>query len=269
LQLYLNIQEGGEKVSMHTDPEILRKIFGHLLDNAIKFTDKGTIHFGFTFSESEICFFVRDTGIGIQKKSLHHIFDKFTKEERGHQRFSEGSGLGLSIVKGMTEILGGNISVESEQESGSKFDLTFQIKPASGVIPGKVRVMNTDKKIENNTILIAEDDDTNFFYLNAILSREYGSRILHAENGRKAIDLFRENPDIRLVLMDIKMPEVDGFEATRQIKMIRSDVPVIAITAYAMSGDEERILAAGCDSYLSKPISKDRLLRKIAEFVKV
>lgn len=269
LQLYLNIPEGGDKVSMHTDPEILRKIFGHLLDNAIKFTDKGTIHFGFTFSESEICFFVRDTGIGIQKKSLHHIFDKFTKEERGHQRFSEGSGLGLSIVKGMTEILGGNISVESEQESGSKFDLTFQIKPASGVITGKVRVMNTDKKFENDTILIAEDDDTNFFYLNAILSREYGSRILHAENGRKAIDLFRENPDIRLVLMDIKMPEIDGFEATRQIKMIRSDVPVIAITAYAMSGDEERILAAGCDSYLSKPISKDRLLRKIAEFVKV
>jgi PAS domain S-box-containing protein len=268
LQLFLNIPAGGEKLIVHSDPEVLRKIFGHLLDNAVKFTEKGDIHFGFTNSISEIRYFVRDTGIGIQKDSLVQIFDKFVKEDRGPQRISEGSGLGLSIAKGLTEILGGIITVESEPGAGSCFTLSFSLIPDTGALSGNTPDRQKSQGIDNYTILIAEDDDTNFFYLNAILSREFGSKILHAENGREAIDLFKENPDIRLVLMDIKMPEIDGIEATRQIKIIRSEVPVIAITAYAMSGDEERVMAAGCDGYLSKPISKEKLLRKIAEFVK-
>ncbi|MBK7628018.1 MAG: PAS domain S-box protein [Bacteroidales bacterium] len=269
LQLFLDIPSGGETLSVNSDPEVLRKIFSHLLDNAIKFTEKGNIHFGFTNTISEIIFYVSDTGIGIQKESLGHIFDKFSKEDRGPQRISEGSGLGLSIARGLTEILGGRISVESEPGTGSCFSLTFPSNSGNSTTSGSTSRKHTHKKSGNDTILIAEDDDTNFFYLNAIISREFGSKILHAENGREAIDLFSSNPDIRLVLMDIKMPEVDGIEATRQIKTIRSEVPVIAITAYAMSGDEERVLAAGCDGYLSKPISKEKLLRKIAEFVKI
>ena len=118
-----------------------------------------------------------------------------------------------------------------------------------------------------NTILIAEDDEINFFYMNALLTRETDSKIFHAKNGRDAIELFKTNNDIKLILMDIKMPEIDGLEATRQIKLINPDIPIIAITAYAMSGDEERVLAAGCDGYLSKPISKEKLLSKMAEFV--
>lgn len=269
LNLILELPHNGEKVSMNSDPEIFRKIFDHLLDNAIKFTEKGDINFGFTNSDSEIRFFVRDTGIGIQKESLKVIFDKFSKEERGPQRISEGSGLGLSLAKGMTEVLGGIISVESEPGTGSSFSLTFPLRSNSFTPSGIAASKHIHKKSGNDAILIAEDDDTNFFYLNAIISKEFGSKILHAENGREAIDMFIANPDIRLVLMDIKMPEVDGIEATRQIKNIRSEVPVIAITAYAMSGDEERVLAAGCDGYLSKPISKEKLLRKIAEFVKI
>jgi PAS domain S-box-containing protein len=268
LNLILEIPHDGEKVSMNSDPEIFKKIINHLLDNAIKFTEKGDINFGYTYSDSEIRFFVRDTGIGIQKESLKLIFDKFAKEERSPQRISEGSGLGLSLAKGMTEVLGGIISVESETGTGSCFSLTFPSKSVNFTSSGSTRTKHAHKKSDNDTILIAEDDDTNFFYLNAIISKEFGSKILHAENGREAIDLFSANPDIILVLMDIKMPEVDGIEATKQIKKIRSEVPVIAITAYAMSGDEERVLAAGCDGYLSKPISKEKLLRKIAEFVK-
>lgn len=269
LQLFLDIPPGGEGLLMNSDPEVLRKIFSHLLDNSIKFTEKGSIHFGFTSSNSEIRFFVSDTGIGIQKESLGQIFARFAKEDRGPQKISEGSGLGLSIAKGLAEILGGSISVESEPDSGSCFTLTLSLKSDKGTASGNIREIQNNDKIDNYAILIAEDDDTNFFYLNAILSREFGSKILHAFNGREAIDLFRANQDIRLVLMDIKMPEVDGIEATGQIKKIRSQVPVIAITAYAMSGDEERVMAAGCDGYLSKPISKEKLLRKIAEFVKV
>ncbi len=269
LNLFLDIPQGGENIFVNSDPEIIRKIFCHLLDNAIKFTEKGNIHFGFTNSENEIRFFINDTGIGIQKESLIQIFDKFAKEDRGPQRISEGSGLGLSIAKGLTEILGGKISVESEPDKGSSFILAFDLKHGTGASTGIITEKSIGKEFDNNTILIAEDDDTNFFYLNTILSREFSSKILHAENGREAIDFFRENPDIKLVLMDIKMPEIDGIEATRQIKNMRSEVPVIAITAYAMSGDEERVLAAGCDGYLSKPISKEKLLRKIAEFVKI
>jgi CheY-like chemotaxis protein/anti-sigma regulatory factor (Ser/Thr protein kinase) len=269
LNLILEVPHGCEKVSMNSDPDIFRKVFDHLLDNAIKFTEKGSINFGFTNSDAEIRFFVRDSGIGIQKESLRLIFEKFAKEEHSPKRISEGSGLGLSLAKGMTEVLGGIISVESEPGTGSCFFVTFPAKyvniTSSGITAGK----HTPAKSENDTILIAEDDDTNFFYLNAIISKEFGSKIIHAENGREAIDLFKANSDIRLVLMDIKMPEIDGLEATKQIKLIRSEVPVIAITAYAMSGDEERVLAAGCDGYLSKPISKEKLLRKIAEFVKV
>ena len=118
-------------------------------------------------------------------------------------------------------------------------------------------------------ILIAEDDETNFYYLNALMTKKTDVRILHALNGREAIELFRTNPDIKLILMDMKMPEIDGFEATRQIKMINKNVIIIAITAYAMSGDEERIIAAGCDGYLSKPINKKSLLDKIAEFITI
>ncbi|MCX6320975.1 MAG: response regulator [Bacteroidia bacterium] len=126
------------------------------------------------------------------------------------------------------------------------------------------------KKINSGAlILVAEDDETSFFYLNVILTRETGATVLHASNGREAIELFKANPGIILILMDIKMPEVNGLEATRQIKLINQDVPIIAITAYAMSGDEERILAAGCDGYLSKPINKKILLEKMAEFIKI
>jgi CheY-like chemotaxis protein len=117
--------------------------------------------------------------------------------------------------------------------------------------------------------LVAEDDETNFFYLNALLKMETQATVLHASNGREAIDMFKENPGIGLILMDIKMPEIDGLEATRQIKQINSEVPIIAITAYAMSGDKERVLAAGCDDYLRKPINKKNLLKKMGELYKV
>ena len=116
--------------------------------------------------------------------------------------------------------------------------------------------------------MIAEDDHTNFYFLNALIKRETSAEVLHATNGREAIELFKANRDISLILMDIKMPEIDGFEATRQIKLIDTNVPIIAITAYAMSGDEERIIAAGCDGYLSKPINKKSLINKISEFIK-
>jgi PAS domain S-box-containing protein len=269
LKLYLDLPVDNEKLIINSDHEIIRKIMYHLLDNAIKFTDTGFIRFGYSSSEIEIKFFVTDTGIGIRKKSQGLIFEKFAKEELGPFRISEGSGLGLSIVNGMSELLGGSISVESETGSGSTFFLTLQLNPDQKKVTGD----SPDVKLRNSSvplkIIVAEDDLTNFFYFNAILSKEANTEILHAKNGREAVELFMANQDIDLILMDIKMPEVDGIEATRQIKRLKAEIPIIAVTAYAMPGDEEIVMAAGCNGYLSKPITKTRLMEKIAEFISI
>jgi CheY-like chemotaxis protein len=154
----------------------------------------------------------------------------------------------------------------SRQGEGSTFYLNIQISARNLVSSPESNKKIDYYSLEKNTILIAEDDEINFFYINALLKRETNSKIIRAENGRVAIDLIKSNNDIKLILMDIKMPEIDGIEATRRIKLINPNIPIIAITAYAMTGDEERILAAGCDDYLSKPISRKQLMEKIAAF---
>jgi PAS domain S-box-containing protein len=267
LELVLKIPDKQENISITSDPEIFQKIFCHLLDNAINFTDKGTISFGYSIKENEIEFFVKDTGIGIGQKSIKSIFDHFIKEERDVSKPSEGSGLGLSITKGMIEILCGSIRVESEIEVGSCFFFSLPLlKEKDNMLPDAA--YSERKKIKAGiTILVAEDDEANFYYINAVLSRETEAKVLHADNGKSAVELIKLNPDITLILMDIKMPIMDGLEATRQIKLFREDVPVIALTAYAMLGDEQRIYEAGCDGYLSKPINRKALVEKISEFV--
>ena len=267
LNFILEIPDQYEKFVMNSDPEICQKIISHFIDNAIKFTAKGSIRFGFNLSSGDLEFYVKDTGIGIGSDSFNTIFDLFVKDSQGPHKISEGSGLGLSISRGMADAIGGKIRLDSKPEVGSCFFLTLPIKTDkethSPYVPGK----EMKEAVKGYLILIAEDDETNFFYLNALLTRETGASILHAVNGREAIDLFKANRDIKLILMDIKMPEIDGFEATRQIKLIDENVYIIAITAYAMSGDEERILAAGFDSNLSKPLNRKSLLEKIAEFI--
>ena len=254
--------------SINSDPEICQKIISHFLDNAVKFTERGSIRFGFNLNDEGPEFFVKDTGVGIKKDSYSIIFERFTKENAGPDSVSEGSGLGLAIVKGMSEAIGGKISVESKPGVGSCFFLTVPVNKSDELSAPESPVNDVLKAI-GSPILVAEDDETNFYFLNALLRRETGTKILHASNGREAIELFKSNPDIKLILMDIKMPDIDGFEATRQIKLINRNVHIIAITAYAMSGDEERIIASGCDGYLSKPINKKNLLEKIGEFIKI
>jgi hypothetical protein len=269
LDLFLDITGQSDDLSVNSDPEIVQKILSHFLNNSIKFTQKGSIHFGFNRKEDQLEFFVKDSGIGIGLDSFNKIFDRFSKEDRGHQNVIEGSGLGLSIAKGMSEIIGGKIRVESELGVGSCFFLTIPIKKDAEVsLSGSARE-KARKVIPGSMILVAEDDETNFYFLNALLTMTTSAKILHAANGREAIELFKANPGIRLILMDMKMPEIDGFEATRQIKLINKNVCIIAVTAYAMSGDEERIIASGCDVYLSKPINKKSLLEKISEFIKI
>ena len=269
LDFFLDIPGQSDDFSINSDPEIVQKILSHFLNNAVKFTEKGSIHFGFNRDEEQLEFFVKDSGIGIGLNSFNNIFDRFAKEDHGSHRVTEGSGLGLSIAKGMSELIGGKIRVESELGIGSCFFLTIPIKKDAEISSSGSAREKARKVIPGSMILVAEDDETNFYFLNALLTMATSAKILHAENGREAIELFKANAGIKLILMDMKMPEMDGFEATRQIKLINANVYIIAITAYAMSGDEERIMALGCDGYLSKPINKKSLLEKISEFVKI
>jgi PAS domain S-box-containing protein len=269
LELLLQLDDWDDDSLINSDQEICQKILSHFLDNAVKFTEEGTISFGITNNNDQIEFFVRDTGIGINAESFNVIFDLFSKENLGPYKVSEGSGLGLSIARGMAEAIGGKIRLESEPGIGSCFYFSIPVRSQGEKLTG---VKTEEKPRSDKTIspiLVAEDDDTNFYYLNALLIRETGAAILHASNGKEAVELFKANPGIKIILMDIKMPVMDGFEATKQIKQINPDIPIIAITAYAMSGDEDRIIAAGCDGYLSKPISKKNLLEKISEFITV
>jgi CheY-like chemotaxis protein len=265
----MEIPEKSDDYFINSDPEICQKILSHFLDNAVKFTERGGIYLGFNYKDEQLEFFVRDTGIGINFGSFNNIFNLFVKESQSQYKVSEGSGLGLSIAQGMSEIIGGKIRLESEPGAGSCFFLSIPIKKFAEVSSPRTPGKDQQKIIAGSKILIAEDDETNFYYLNALVTRETGAKVLRASNGREAIELFKVNPDIKLILMDMKMPEIDGFEATQQIKLIEPNVTIIAITAYAMSGDEERIIAAGCDGYLSKPINKKSLQEKIAEFIKI
>jgi PAS domain S-box-containing protein len=267
LDLSLKIPEEPEEITICSDPDILSKVVSHLLSNAIKFTEKGSIQYGYGIRENELEFFIKDTGIGISKESLESIFEYFVKEDRGPLRISEGSGLGLSISKGFIELLGGQIRVETEIGKGSCFYFTI---PSEKNNESNILTQTSGqrkKHLKTSPILVAEDDDTNFFYLNALLRQNTSAKIIHASNGKEAIEKFMQNPDIGLILMDIKMPVMDGLEATRQIKAINRNIPVIAITAYAMAGDETRITDAGCDYYLTKPINKKLLLNKLAEYI--
>jgi PAS domain S-box-containing protein len=269
LALSVKVPEDSEKLVINSDPEIFQKVISQLLNNAINFTEKGSITYGYKIKEDCLEFFVKDTGIGIDKDSVNNIFNHFIKEERDPSKPSEGSGLGLSIAKGMVEIIGGNLWVESEINVGSAFYFTVPyIKEKEKTL--FIRSVMENEKIKSEAIiLVAEDDDANFYYINAVLTRETGAKVLHAANGKEAIELFKANPGIVLILMDIKMPVVDGFEATRQIKLLNRNVPVIALTAYAMLGDERRVYDAGCDGYLSKPISRKTMMDKIGEFVNI
>ena len=246
-----------------TDDALLEKVLSHLLDNALKFTLKGSITVGCSYTENEIELFVKDTGSGIDPESQSKVFQVFMQEDIADTRVFEGSGLGLSIAKGLVELMGGKIRLESEKDKGSSFYVTLNTEIAT------VLKSETVKKIEVEVekgglpvILIVENDISNSKFLITIMGKTTFNYLL-AFNGREAIELCRTHPEISIVLMDIKMRVMDGLEATRQIKAMRKNLPVIGVTAYAMTGDKEKALEAGCDDYLTKPVKSELLLSVI------
>ena len=251
-----------QHIQLLSDRELLKKVLFHLLGNAVKFTKAGEISTGFEIENDHIEFFVKDTGIGISSAALESIFDAFNQEEISSTRNYEGSGLGLTITKGILKLLGGNIRVISEKEKGSEFRFTL---PVTSTFTSKTKTNENFAEVNNENeplVLIAEDDDSNYFFLD-ILLRKASVNLMRARNGQEAVELCRTHPEISLVLMDIKMPIMDGIEATKQIKSFRKSLPIIAVTAHALTGDEHRILQAGCDDYIAKPLKKELLWLKL------
>ena len=252
-----------------TDSEKVHAILSNLVKNAIKFTNEGAIEFGYEKKGEYLEFFVKDTGIGIPQNQYKMIFERFRQGSESHNRVYEGSGLGLSIAKSYIEMLGGKIWVESEEGKGSKFYFTI---PYNAVLEEKIEIKNTvseehkEVKIKKLKILIAEDDDISFIFLNRVLQK-ISKEILYAVTGIEAIEACRSNPDLDFILMDIKVPQMDGNEATRQIRQFNKEVIIIAQSAYAFSGDREKAIEAGCNDYISKPINYALLYELIKKHV--
>ncbi|NQV02949.1 MAG: response regulator [Bacteroidia bacterium] len=254
-----------------SDEGKIKQILLNLLKNALKFTPDGSVEYGWVHEVREdtnyLNFYVKDTGIGISQDVQEFIFDPFRQAEETHTRQFGGTGLGLTISKKLTNILGGKIWVESREGVGSTFFFTIPYdRPEISKPVEPVKDAGEIQKHPGKTILIVEDEDSNYEFLNVILSR-LEIDTLHAENGHAAIDLCLSNPGIDLVLMDIKMPVMNGYEATKLIKQERPDLPIIAQTAHAIFGDKEKALEAGCDDYISKPIIKEDLYQLISKYL--
>jgi PAS domain S-box-containing protein len=244
-----------------TDGPKLKQVLINLIQNALKFTHAGKVDFGYQRKDDMLEFFVIDSGIGIQADVKDKIFERFRQADNALTRKYEGAGLGLSISRAYVEMLGGTIRVESEPGDGSSFYFTLPFHPSCS---GKPQFVPADIHepflfSPNLTLLIAEDDYASSLLLKQILKGE-NITILHAGNGQEAVELVKLRPEINLVLMDIKMPLMNGFEATRHIRCLRPDVPIIAQTAFASKEDREKAAEAGCDAFISKPIKKNELL---------
>jgi PAS domain S-box-containing protein len=253
-----------------TDGHMLKQILDKLLSNAIKFTQNGKIHFGCNKNDSAYLFFVEDTGIGIQKEQIPFIFKPFYQADMGNNRVYGGNGLGLTIASRIVEKMEGNMQVESTPDVGSTFSFAIKQKDPQQETANKETFIFTANKKDIYTILVAEDDDVNFCLVqDFLLDSTSGSRlnVLRASNGQEAIALVRQKSCIDLILMDIKMPIMDGLEATRIIKKQNPNLPIVAQTAYALTSEKEKTREAGCDGYLSKPLELAELRKVIHKFL--
>jgi hypothetical protein len=268
---------------LKTDSEKFHAILTNLVKNALKYTKTGFIEFGYIRqpNHSYLQFYVKDTGIGIPKDRQEAIFERFVQADIVDKMARQGAGLGLSISKAYVEMLRGSIWVESEVEnlssgkSGSStfyFTLPYNSKPLElsnvGIeilIP--VNEIHINPEVSGLKILIAEDDESSS-QLISIHIRKFGTDVIKVQNGREAVEACRNNPDIDLVLMDIQMPELNGYDATQQIRQFNTEVTIIALTAFALAGDREKAIKAGCNDYISKPVKMTELGEMIQKYFK-
>jgi signal transduction histidine kinase len=254
---------------INSDRVKLRQIMVNLLSNALKFTETGRIEFGYKLQhDRSLLFYVTDTGIGISPEKQKRIFERFVQADDSLSRHFGGSGLGLSICKGFVDLLGGKIWVESAPHKGAKFYFTIPDvnqsgktaeKPSRGLTAG-------DRNWEDRTILIVEDDHINYQLLEVVLKRT-GVNLLHAVTGLDAVRFCQEHEKIDLVLMDVQLPEMNGFDAIKLIKQNQPDIPIIVQTANSLNEEKSRADEAGCQGFMTKPISLNKFMSEVDKFM--
>ena len=277
IDICLKTEKQIEELSIHTDPVRLQQVLSNLIGNALKFTESGYIEIGCTVQTKKdgkndrfIQFWVKDTGIGISEKEQKIIFDRFIKVEGDITKLYRGTGLGLAISKKLVNMLGGEIWVESTPGKGSTFYFTIpvgkvEMSKAKTGPPKKILETNGLDNWNDKSILIAEDEDSNFKLIEIILKKKKAN-ITWVTNGVDAVKACKSK-SFDLVIMDIKMPEMDGFTATKIIKKIKKELPVIAVTAYAREEEKEECLLAGCDDIVVKPINIEELLTTLSKYI--
>jgi len=240
----------------------LRQVFNNLIGNAIKFTEVGKITFGYTIQGNRhIEFYVSDTGIGIPDEQLGRIFDRFGQVNYNETDKQSGTGLGLPISKNLVKLMGGEMWAESGIGSGSTFYFTLPLVKEKAREEPMVLISNKEYDWTGGCILVAEDETMNWFFIREML-RKTGAEILRAKDGREAVNMARsEDPDV--ILMDLKMPELNGIEATRKIRQFNEKVPIIAQTAFVMAEEKKESLKAGCTHFVTKPLDRTLIMEII------
>jgi PAS domain S-box-containing protein len=266
IELIVNCSLPYEDVWVKADKTKLYQILTILMNNAIKFTNEGTIKLEYKKSRGGFLFEIKDSGIGIESSKQEFIFQRFYKGAEHSKYEYGGTGLGLSIAKAFVDVMGGVIKVDSELGKGScfYFDLPFTSLSANKVELEEKPILPIIEGLK--TILVVEDEELYFQFLNSILCSS-NIKVFHAENGQQAIDLIKENPTINLVLMDIRLPDINGFEATRAIKSINKAIPVVAFSGYDGADYREKTIATGFSDYLTKPMNKKELLEIVKKYL--
>lgn len=251
-------------LKVKTDSHKLNGVLTNLIKNAIKFTEKGKIEIGYVVEKGYVEFYVKDTGIGIAEERIQAIFNRFEQADIEDVDVYEGSGLGLAISKAYIEMLGGEISVKSKMGVGSEFTFTIPlIQPENQMVKKTKPFESGDSALLLNlNVLIAEDELVSAKYLETVFKNSF-KKLTVVNDGIEAVEFCKLNTDVDLILMDIKMPRMNGYDACAAIRKFNSEVLIIAQTGYAMTGDREKALKVGCDDYISKPIDKSLLLKKI------
>lgn len=266
LAFHLNKSLTDKESYIISDFGLINRILYKLLQNAIQYTDKGFIELGYYTKEEDLVIYVKDTGIGISPKNQKLIFEHFSQEDLGHKRLKEGLGLGLAIAKENAHLLDGEITVESEKGKGSTFSLIIPYVQDNSENESKEKQDQISTKKDKHTIVIAEDEEVNYLYLEAVLAPHENLHLIHTRNGQETIDYCQEN-QVDIVLMDLKMPVLDGFKATQILKGQFPDLPIIAQSAYSTENDKKTAALYGCNDFITKPIDNKELFRLLNKYL--
>lgn len=271
IDIRIEIPDQYSNISVITDSFRLRQVINNLINNSLKFTEKGSITFGYQIDKGNVLFFVKDSGIGMSEQDLEIVFERF-KQAGCSSKKKEGTGLGLAISKGLVELLGGKIWVDSRLGEGSEFYFTIPLyQGAQQENADYTRLAQQDYldyKWEGKTLLLVEDEDVNYLYIHELL-KTTGVNLVRVVTGEEALTICRSMQQIDLILMDMRLPGINGFDATRLIKRIRQDIPIVAQTAYAMENEKKQCLDAGCDHYMTKPFDQEILFGVLNDYLQL